>query len=95
MLKKEYKGSIIVLRYSQTPYINCTIDLNKANFEPLIISEEVDGYYLLMRSMIWLGQLQQHGGARLRAQNNAYIVKFRPKLAHSVIGGRMFTTEEG
>ena len=48
-LAEENKSSIIIIKYSFVPYKQCIIDRQNAKFEPLIISKEISGWYLLVR----------------------------------------------
>ena len=52
-LCEHYRGSVLVVRYSTTPHLVYLQDGATAQREPLVISEEASGCYLLMRVMKW------------------------------------------
>lgn len=48
-LSKTMKGSIIILRYSDVPWDSHIVARKDITYEPLVISKEVSGWYVLVR----------------------------------------------
>ena len=65
-LGKKFEASVIVLRYNEAPLMKYLHKFDASKFEPLVISEEVDGYYVLMRCCRYDDREQYQSDNRLR-----------------------------
>ena len=90
MLSKTYSANVIILSYSLTPRIHVEVERSKQMYEPLILSIEHDGVYLLMRvaklSYRDYGTITTDSDGRHEVR--AYptiILEFTPEKAYSLI----------